>query len=116
MGEVNEEAELSFSTCNLEGSREKPLMCWRLETHGTFLVPPEEDDSRLEEQKDKDGTHLVPWCACLLPRVGAWCREQAVSREDGCRPQHEGSEEVHVDIITGAAQPPGGFGRLSRDL
>lgn len=53
-------------------------------------------------------THLAPQGEGLVPRVGARGRQQPVSGQDGRSPQHERCEEVDVDVIPGAVQPPGG--------
>lgn len=82
--------------------------------NGNPLASPEERESQFE--KERDGAHPVPRDRSLTPRVGARWRKQTVSGEDGCCPQHERNEQVDVDVVASAAQPPGGFGRQSEDL
>ena len=60
--------------------------------------------------------HLVPQGKDLIPRVGARGRKQTVSGKDGNCPQHERREQVDVDVVSSAAQPPGEFGRQSEGL
>ena len=82
--------------------------------NGNPLALPEEAESQFE--KEKDVVHLVPQGKDLIPRVGARGRKQTVPGEDGSCPQHEGREQVDVDVVASAAQPPGGFGRQSGGL
>lgn len=82
--------------------------------NGNPLASAEERESQFE--KERDGAHPVPQDRSLIPRVGARWRKQTVSGEDGCCPQHERHEQVDVDVVASAAQPPGGLGRQSEDL
>lgn len=65
--------------------------------------PDQEVDSHSEEPKE---AHLIPQGPGLIPGVGPRGRQQAVSGEDGSRAQDEGCEQVDVDVITSAAEPP----------
>lgn len=72
-----------------------------MEIDGELLGP-----SRKEEME-----YLVPQGRSLVPSVGAKWRKQPVSGEDGRCPQHKRREQVHVNVIPSAVQPPGGFER-----
>lgn len=59
----------------------------------------------------KEMEYLVPQGRGLVSRVGTQWRQQLVSGEDGPCSQHERREQVHVNVITSAVQPPGGYER-----
>jgi hypothetical protein len=69
------------------------------------------DGKRLGPTGKEAVEYLVPRGRGLVSSVGTQWRQQLISGEDGCCPQHERREQVHVNVITSAVQPPGGFER-----
>lgn len=81
-------------------------------SHYAMLRKGTEIDGKLLGPTRKEAMeYLVPQGRGLVSSVGTQWRQQLISGEDSCCPQHERCEQVHVNVITSAVQSPGGFER-----